>query len=74
MGSHTGNRGPFGQRQRPVLKTYICVGVSQAKLPGLHCAAVNLKLLNVIILNVQLPPYSYRVSRAQCLEECVCMS
>lgn len=64
MGSHTENRDPFGQRQRPVLKTYICFKVSQAKLPGLDCAAVNLNLLNMIILNVQLPPYNYGLSRA----------
>lgn len=62
MGSHTGNRDPFGQRQRPVLKTYICFGVSQAMLPGLDCAALILKLLNKSILNVQLPPYSYGLS------------
>lgn len=57
MGSHTGSRDPLGKRQRPVLKTYTCVGVSQAELPGLDCAAMNLKLLNMFILNVQLLPY-----------------
>lgn len=47
MGFHTGNKDPFGQRL--VLKTYICDGVSQANLPGLDCAAMNQKLLNMVI-------------------------